>query len=290
MVYRHYDQAGLDSEYRGEVVYRKRDEMFTVTKNWSAEVRESIPYRSDIAYGAHRLAKFDLFPAATTGGPVVLFYHGGYWRRNDKADFSCIAPIFVKTGISVAVMNYPLAPAATMDVIVQQMRASIAYIAQHAGELGVDSRRIYVTGHSAGGHLTAMAMETDWSDYDLDFDPVRGACAISGLYDLLPLKLCNLNDIIHMDTETAYRNSPVHFVSRIDREKWRERKILLSVGGGEPYEYHEQQRDFARALKDRGLSFEVIPNAADTHAEIMVRLAEGSVLTKAVVAMVKRDG
>jgi arylformamidase len=289
MTYLKYSKEELDEEYVGEQLYRGRGEIRPIMDSASKAVYDGTRHISDVPYTAHALGTFDLFPCGRSNAPLLLFFHGGYWRRNDKTNWAFLAPPFLERGISVALMNYPLAPAATMDVIVEHARSSIAYIAKKAADLGVDARRIYVSGHSAGGHLTAMATQTRWSDYALDFDPVRGACAISGLYDLLPLKLSKLNEIIKLDLEAAYRNSPIHFISQVDRPTWQKRKLILSVGGAEPFEFHQQQRRFAETWTAYGLACEVVPNEAETHGEILWSIGQGSPLGDAILAMIEAD-
>lgn len=290
MTYLKYSKEALDDEYVGEQLYRGRGDIKPLMERTSKAVYDCTRHIANIAYTAHALGGFDLFPAAKPNAPVLLFFHGGYWRRNDKTHWAFLVPPFLEHNISVALMNYPLAPAATMDVIVEYTRSSIAYIAKNAGELLVDPQRIYVSGHSAGGHLAAMATQTRWDDYGLDYDVVRGACAISGLYDLLPLKLSKLNEVVNMDAETAYRNSPIHFVSNVNRSIWKKRKLILSVGGSEPFEFHEQQRRFARTWNDYGLDCEVVANEADTHGEVLWGIGQGSPLRDAMLAMIEADG
>ncbi len=129
--------------------------------------------RLDIPYGGGKLETLDLFPAASAGPPVLVFLHGGYWQAMDKSDFSFIASLFHAVGVAVAVVNYNLAPAAGMADIVAQVRRAVAFLAANGESLGIGRSRFFLAGHSAGGHLTAMAMLTDWSRFGLDRDPLR---------------------------------------------------------------------------------------------------------------------
>jgi arylformamidase len=109
-----------------------------------------------------------------------MFIHGGYWQRNDKEEYAFVAEGPLARGINVAVVEYTLAPHARMDQIVGEIRRGVAWLTEHLREYGADPARIYVCGHSAGGHLTAIATS---------LGAVKGGLAISGLYDLEPIRL-----------------------------------------------------------------------------------------------------
>src|SRR5204862_429678 len=152
--------------------------------------------------------------------------HGGYWQWLDKPDFSVVARGLQPEGAAVVVVNYALISAVGMDQLVRQCRASIAWVHRHAASFGGDPIRIYVSGHSAGGHLVAMAMSTDWQAFGgLPTDVIKAGCAISGLYDLEPIRLCYLNAVLKLTPEDARRNSSVHCAPR------RSGPLLLPLGG-----------------------------------------------------------
>jgi arylformamidase len=264
-LYRNYDRAGLDAQYflRGRVpehpVYFRR---------WaedSAAVRRARPCRLDIPYDGETL---DLFPAERRPAPCLLFIHGGYWQALDKSDFSFLAPAFQDAGIALAVVNYTLAPKARMDEIVRQNRAAVAWLHGHASEYGIDAARIHVAGHSAGGHLTAMTLATDWVAFGLGRHPVRGACAISGLYDLEPIRLCYLNDVLGLDAAEAGRNGPLHHLPK------QSPPLILSVGTGETDEFLRQQESFAAAWRAAGLPLEIADQPGDNHFDVIERLGQ----------------
>jgi arylformamidase len=264
-LYRNYDRAGLDAQYflRGRVP--EHPEYFRRWAEDSAAVRRARRCRLDIPYDGEKL---DLFPADREPAPCLLFIHGGYWQALDKSDFSFLAPAFLDAGITVAVVNYTLAPKAGMDEIVRQNRAAVAWLYRNAREHGIDPSRIYVAGHSAGGHLTAMVLTTDWARFGLDGNPVRGACAVSGLYDLEPVRLCYLNDVLGLDAATAERNSPLHHLPK------RSPSLILSVGTGETDEFLRQQESFAAAWRRAGLPLEVADQPGDHHFAVIGRLGD----------------
>lgn len=269
MIYRGMDQQALDAQYdlRAAVPGFPAHAI-----GWAARsevARSAHECRLDIAYGAAPAETFDLFPAAA-GAPLLVFFHGGFWRAQDKRDFSYPATAFGERGIAFASVNYTLAPVATLDEIVAQSRRAIVFIARNAADLGIDSRRIFVAGHSAGGHLTAMLALTDWHAEGLAADPIRGGCAVSGVYDLEPIRLCYLNATLGLDAEAAERNSPLRLLATSRAPAPR---LIFAVGGNETAEFRRQQQEFTAAWQERGLGLEVIAQPGEDHFSIMDRFA-----------------
>ena len=143
----------------------------------------------------------------------------------------------------MALVGYDLAPAVDMDTIVRQIRDAIAWLHRHADAHGFDPERICLAGHSAGGHLAAMALATDWTASGLPADLIKGVCAISGVFDLEPIRLCYLNDVLRLDAEQARRNSPVLLPPRARCP------VMLTVGERETEAFHRQSRAYADALR-----------------------------------------
>ena len=160
------------------------------------------------------------------GAPALIYIHGGYWQLSDKNDTTYIAPAFLDAGIAFITINYTLAPEAGINRIVSECRRAVAWVARHADEIGVDRERLFVAGHSAGGHLTAMMLATDWVAFDpsLTGCPFRGACALSGLYDLEPIRLSFLNDVLGLRETDVGPNSPLYLDPMGDVP------MILSVG------------------------------------------------------------
>ena len=264
-LYRTYDKAGLDAQYFLRARVPEHPEYFRRWKEDSEAVRRSRPCRLDIRYDVETI---DLFPVEKTPAPCLLFIHGGYWQALDKSDFSFLVPAFQDAGVAVAVLNYTLAPKAKMDEIVRQNRAAVAWLHRSAAAYGIDPARIHVAGHSAGGHLTTMVLATDWASLGLDHNPVRGACAISGLFDLEPIRLCYLNDVLGLDAAAAERNSPLRHLPK------RSPPLILSVGTGETEEFLRQQAEFATAWRTAGLPLEIADQAGDHHFGVVERLGQ----------------
>jgi arylformamidase len=177
-------------------------------------------------------------------------------------------------GINLAVIEYTLAPTARLDRIVAEVRRSVRWLTEHLGEYGADSNRLYVAGHSAGGHLTAMTMP---------LAEVRGGIAISGIYDLEPIRLNYLNEKLGLDLAEAERNSPVR------RLPAKAGELVVAYGTEELPELCRQSTEYGRRWTERGLPGYLLPVDGADHFTILDALArpEGA-LTGALLAMLGR--
>ncbi len=227
----------LDREYNPRTQIPEFAAIFSRWKGSAQQARESLRARLDVRYGPGTAETLDFFPAPTTGSPLLIFLHGGYWRALDKSDFSWIASVYVASGISVAIVNYGLAPATELGEIVRQARRACGWLYVNAPALGVDPDRIVCTGHSAGGHLTAMMLATDWTTLSprLPQRLLAGAVAISGLFDLAPLTRAEfLRHDLHLDVERARDLSPIYLTWHNDVP------LLRAVGACESSEFQRQ--------------------------------------------------
>src|SRR5499426_684226 len=198
------DKAVLNREYNNRELVPGHPEYFARWSQSSAQARSRMSSQLDLAYGEMLGETVDLFPARKGDGSCLMFIHGGYWRSLDKKDFSFLAPALVDAGISLAVVNYDLCPKVSIDEIVRQMLRASRWLWLHAEDYGMDQDRLYVGGHSAGGHLAAMMMCAQWPTFDrrLPKDLWKGGLAISGVYDLRPLVEVEwLNGDLRLDAE-----------------------------------------------------------------------------------------
>ena len=163
-VFGDYDQAGLDGEYDNRTKVPESMDMLQSFAAQSAELRDVMPAQLGVSFGPDGEEVLDIFPApAGTAGPapIQVFIHGGYWKMMTKDEFSYVARAFTPRGCATVVVNYGLIPAVDMDELVRQCRAAMAWTYRNADTFGGDRERIFVSGHSAGGHLVAMMMATD---------------------------------------------------------------------------------------------------------------------------------
>lgn len=203
--------AWLDRMYNNRALVPEHATHFVRWAEASDDARAAHPCQTDIAYGTGPMETLDVFPSSQPGAPVVVFIHGGYWRSLDKSDHSFIAPAFKNPGGCVFIPNYALCPAVTIPQITLQMVQALAWIYRNAKKYGGDPSRIYVVGHSAGGHLAAMLLDCLWPQVapDLPADLVKGALSISGLYDLEPLMHTPfLKDSLRLTPEQVRLASP----------------------------------------------------------------------------------
>jgi arylformamidase len=234
-------QEEIDREYNPTLAVADANQRIEGWVARSARARAKLRCSLGVKYGPTRDEHLDIFPAGD-GAPVHVFVHGGYWRRFSAREHSFVAPALVEAGLAVLVVNYALCPAVTIDEIVRQVRAAIAWAHANAKSFGGDRERITVSGHSAGGHLTAMALSTDWPGwYDLPADTVKGGVAISGLFDLAPFPFSYLQPALQLDWAQVHRNSPIRHVPAAGPP------LVAAVGGAESAEFRRQSRDYAQA-------------------------------------------
>ncbi|MEX1034446.1 MAG: alpha/beta hydrolase [Sneathiella sp.] len=232
----------------------------------SARARERLAGHLDIAYGGTALQKLDIFPAPRPDAPVLVFIHGGYWRALDKSFYSDMAEPFVAAGATVILPNYDLCPAVSIPVIVAQMQRALKWIHANIGAHNGDPERIYLCGHSAGGHLTGMMMATDWTAMGLPADLLKGAAPLSGLFDIEPHRHTELQVDIRLSEKDAAANSPQHLPLQAHCP------VICAVGGGESASFHRQSREFAEKCRAAGLPCDYLETGNDNHFEITERL------------------
>jgi arylformamidase len=257
----------LEAEYNNRT---KVPEHPAIIAGWA---RDAASFRAshaaaelDLAYGPTPRQVLDLFwPGRHPDAPLALFIHGGYWQGLDKNFFSHLARGLLAHGVAVAVPSYDLCPQVTLSELTGQVRGAAAFLHRRHG------RRLLATGHSAGGHLAAMLMATDWRARGLPADLVPAALAISGLFDLAPLVSTSMNAALALDAVEARRLSPLFLPPPAGR-------LHAVVGGDEGTEFARQSRSIAEAWGGTWESlaghnhFTIIGELADP-ASTMVRRA-----------------
>jgi len=166
------------------------------------------------------------------------------------------------------VVNYGLCPAVSIDDIVRQMRAACQWLWRACSKYGGDPDRIHVSGHSAGGHLTAMLLATDWRSLapDLPSDILKSGISVSGLFDLEPMLYLPLNEDLKLDEESAHRNSPIYLEPKSDAP------LSIVVGGEESEEFRRQSFDFAEKWRRLGARIEHVELPGLNHFTILEKL------------------
>jgi arylformamidase len=282
-VYREFDQETLDREYRirDSVPLDEFEAIIARYGETSARMRERPNARLDHPFGSKPEEVIDIFPAGD-GAPVFVFIHGGYWRMLSQRESSFMAETFNDAGVAVVAVNYGLAPATSLDEIVRQCRAAIAWLHNNAGDFGGDSGRIHIAGSSAGGHLTGMLLAGGWhGEFGVPEDVIKGACALSGLHDLEPIRLSEINEWAKLDEAAARRNSPIHHLPA------RGCPLIVSYGGNETGEFKRQTDEYAAAWRAKGFPCTHVPMDACNHFDLPLAWCERDTpLTRAVFAQI----
>lgn len=280
-----YDQAALDAQYNNRAAV---PDFAGVVAGWqkdSETARAALSAHLDVAYGDGSRARMDIFPAAGDASgqaPVLAFIHGGYWQAMDKSVFSCIAPLYVEAGITVVTIGYPLCPDVTMGGIVAECRAALLWLSRNIGDYGCDPTRLFLSGHSAGGHLSALLAGTDWAAQGGAANLLKGAIPLSGLYELEPIRLSYLDAALSLTPEDVRLYSPSLQTSRTSCP------LLLAVGGAESDEFRRQQRDYADHLSAQGQSPQALELEGLNHFTIVDAFrSSGTALSDAVLNFIK---
>jgi arylformamidase len=246
----------------------------------SQAARDALSPRLNVPYGPTLMENLELYTPKTSGrkAPILVFIHGGYWKSLDAGVFSLMASGPVAAGMCVVNVTYALCPEVEIGEIVRQVRAAVAWTARNAESFGGDPDRIIVSGHSAGGHLTATTLLTDWEQYGLPADVVKGGFAISGLFDLEPLASSFLQPALRLTADTIRRHSPVLNVTKVATP------LAMTWGSADPEAFAGQSKRFAQAWAAGGnrCGHFMLPNA--NHFEVLegFKTADG-VMTRTVL-------
>lgn len=273
-------QEEIDAEYTPTATAPDSD---AVLQGWfarSERTMQELDGRLGLKFGPTRDEYCDVYPAGP-GAPIHVFIHGGYWRRFSARDHAFVAKPLVEAGVTTVINNYALCPKVTLDEIVRQTRASIAWAYDQAEAFGADRNRLTISGHSAGGHLVAMALLTDWpGDYDLPADLIKGGVAISGLFDLGFLPFSYIQPKVQASWDQVRRLSPMAHIPDCAPP------CHVVVGGNETGEFRRQSHDFHAAWRSKGLPGGYLEPEGKNHFTVLEELENpASGLHKALVTM-----
>lgn len=270
----------LNDEYEIDSKIPDRDEVQARYAAASASVAgQHAAAALDVAYGPDVRHRLDIFPAARGNTPAILFYHGGYWTGGSKESRRFPAAVWNQLGVAWVSVEYRLTPAVTLGDIVSDVRNSVAWLHANARHYGCDPGAIHVCGNSAGGHIAAILAATGWqSALSVPDDVVRSATAISGLFDLHPIRHTFVNDWLKLDAEAARRSSPLLMPPRAGLP------IVVSWGGLESSEFERQSRDYAAMCEAAGAVVTIVDRPEANHLSIIGELADPSSPLFAVMA------
>lgn len=251
-VYQQFDLPALEREYSPSsciddimVFIQQYIDLSQQALNFAQNSHSVI---TNLPYGESTDEVLDLFLPVDTSNfksKLHVYIHGGYWQELTKNESSFAATNFQKNGYHFAVINYSLAPKASLSEIVDQCRQAIVFLYQQADKYGYDKNEIYLSGSSAGGHLAMMMALTDWSKYlAIGSNIIKGICAVSGIYDLTPIALTYINEPLKLSPLEIKENSPL--LLNFSCESLANCQIILAYGDNETIEFKRQ----TTALKD----------------------------------------
>ena len=209
----------------------------------------------NVPYGDDKREVLDIFPAENTEkAPVIVFMHGGAWTRGSKEGYSFPAAEFVPRGVTWVATEFTNVPQGTLSNQVRQNRDAVAWVYNNADAYNWDRDRIYIAGHSSGGHMCAMSLVTDWKHlYGLPSDLIKGAVAISGMYDLEAVYLSYRNTYLNLSQNDWRENSPIFHIPAVC-----DTPLLIGCAEHDTEEFHRQPEGFIKAWQSAGHSGEFI--------------------------------
>lgn len=274
-------KTNYDLLYNPRLVVSDFERIFERWEGDSERARASLEGYLDVPYGASGAEKLDVFRPRGASRGLLMYIHGGYWRSLDKKRFSFVAPALVQAGLTVAIPNYALCPAVQVEDIVMQMVQACAWLYRNGANFGAPAGKLYVCGHSAGGHLAAMMLACLWPKYspDLPKQVVAAALSISGLYDLTEIvKVPSVNGDVRLTERSALKVSPAFMPPATGAP------FHTAVGENENEGFHVQNRLIAEKWgKVRRAD---IPCSGANHFTVLDQLCDpDSGLFKAVLKM-----
>jgi arylformamidase len=265
------ETADYDFLYNPRLVVQHYQAIFDRWDKESQRARARLDGYLDVPYGADGAQSLDVFRAIGPSRALLIYIHGGYWRSLDKALFSFLAPSLVREGVTVAIPNYALCPSVQVADIVMQIVQACAWLHRNGTNFGAPEHRVFICGHSAGGHLAAMMLACVWPQYSLDLPRkvIRGALSISGLYDLTEIvKVPSVNSDVRLDEMSALKVSPVFLPPATDAP------LYTAVGGEENQGFRLQNELIGRAWYS--VRRRDIPCPGDNHFTVLDRLCDSN--------------
>jgi len=268
----------LEAQYNARAAVPGHQQIFSRWKADSEHYRAVSKCSLDIRYGGEARETLDLFHGE--GDRLHLFLHGGYWQAMDKSFFSFLAAELVQRGRDVAICNYPLAPDANLPQILDSVRRACLFLWRNASRFDARWNSIQVSGHSAGGQLVAMLLTTRWPGLDpaLPKGLIDSGIAVSGLYDLDPLRRTTINVKLGLDETTARLNSPLRLTPSTQAP------MLLVTGSEERPAFQQQMAVFAKNRRSLGVPVETLCLAGLNHFTVVEELtrADGALLDSVI--------
>ncbi len=269
IIYRGMTRAELDAAYNNGAAVKNSEQKLAEWTERGRATRARPGARLYLPYGPRPRNKIDIVPCGQSGVPLFAFIHGGYWQRNSKEVFACMAEGPLAHGFDAALIGYTLAPDASLTEIVGEVRAAVRWLRAKGPEFGVASGQFILCGWSAGAHLTAMIL-----------DQADAGLAISGLYEIEPCRLNYVNEKLKLTPDEQLALSPIRHLPAASPP------LAVAYGTGELPEMQRQSRDYAVARRAAKLPTQELPLAGHDHYSILEELANpDGALTRCLMEM-----
>ena len=285
LVWLDMDQKELDDAY-DQSVYAPNQRLVTgryVTNSEAVRARIGAPKR--FSYGSTPIEGFDLYATTKPNVAVQVIVHGGAWRAGLARDYATPAEMFVNAGAHFAVLDFNnvIETKGDLMTMAKQVRSAVAWICKNAASFGGDPNRVFVSGHSSGGHLAGVVLVTDWKgEFGLPSDAVKGGVCCSGMFDLKPVRLSKRSEYVTFTDEVEQALSTQRHLDRLNCP------VALCYGTLETPEFQRQSRDFAAAVKAAGKPVSLHVGQGYNHFEMNETLASPyGVFGRAVLEQMK---
>jgi arylformamidase len=268
LVWLDMDQKELDDAYDQSVWAPNQPHISKRRAVWSELIRGRVKAQR-VAYGPTEIEQLDIYKTKVPNAPIRIFLHGGAWRSGSAKDSAYPAEMFVTAGAHYVTVDFVAVGNAdgNLMAMADQVRRAVAWVYKNAASFGGDPNRIYVSGHSSGGHLAGVVMVTDWKkDFALPPDVVKGGLLMSGMYDLKPVRLSKRSSYVKFTDEMEQSLSTQRHLDKLNAP------IIVSHGTLESPEFQRQARDFAAAIKAAGKPVTLLAGEGYNHFEMFETL------------------
>jgi arylformamidase len=281
------DQAELDAAYDQSVYAPNLQQVVRRYATNSEAVRARLGAPRRYAYGPSPIEGLDVYATNRADAPINIFIHGGAWRGGLAKDYGYAAELFVNAGAHYVVPDFinVIEAGGSLMPMAEQVRRAVAWVRRNARSFGGDPERIYVSGHSSGGHLAGVVLTTDWrKDFELPADTVKGGLCCSGMFDLKPARLSARSSYVKFTDEMEQALSPQRHLDKLVAP------VIVAHGTLETPEFQRQSRDFAAAVKAAGKPVQLLVAEGYNHFETPETLANPyGLLGRAVLEQMKLD-